>query len=173
MLRSKSSSPPHAWQSGTASWVGVCSGAVLVGQLLGEAFAGLLRQAEPGRAATEGYMYGRIVYAEGTPGSSDVGDYAARSRSRRVSCPIKWRHATSTRRAIRNTFYRVGLHTKPKRIVHILAQQGVRVSEELVRQVRFEMLNETAGKRFAGVSRPVPSPAVRRRPQGFPGRDQG
>ena len=80
---------------------------------------------------------------------------------------------TRTKRAIRNTFYRLGLHTTPRGIVHVLAQQGIRVSEELVRQVRFELLNETAGKRFASVSRPVPSTAVRRRPQRFPGRHQG
>jgi hypothetical protein len=80
---------------------------------------------------------------------------------------------TSTTRAIRNAFYRLGLHTTPKVVVHVLVQRGVRVSEELVRQVRFEMLNETAGERLAGVSRPVPSPAVRRRPQGFPRRRQG
>jgi len=78
----------------------------------------------------------------------------------------------STKRAIRNTLYRLGLHTTPKAVVHALAQQGIQVSEELVRQVRFEMLNETAGEKFAGVSRPVPSPAVRRCPQGFPARHQ-
>ena len=38
-----------------------CLWAGLVGQLLGEAIVGLLRQAEPGRAAAEGYMYVRIV----------------------------------------------------------------------------------------------------------------
>jgi hypothetical protein len=80
---------------------------------------------------------------------------------------------TSTKRAIRNILYRLGLHTTPKAVVHALAPLGVRVSEELVRQVRFEMLNETVGERFAGVSRPVSSPALRRRPQGFPGRHQG
>ena len=89
MLRSKSSCPPHAGQSGTASWVGVCSGDELVGQLLGEAMAGLLRQAAPGRAAVEGYMYGCIVYLEGTPGSSDVGDGAGRPRRGQVCCFVK------------------------------------------------------------------------------------
>ena len=80
---------------------------------------------------------------------------------------------TGKKRAIRNTFFRLGLQATPKGVVHVLAQQGVRVSEELVRQVRFEMLNETAGERIAGVSRPVPSPAVRRRPQGYPRRHLG
>ena len=75
------------------------------------------------------------------------------------------------KRAIRNALSRLGLHATPKGVVH--AQQGIRVSEVLVRQVRFEMLNETAGERFAGVSKPVPSPAVRRRPQGLPRRHQG
>jgi hypothetical protein len=78
-----------------------------------------------------------------------------------------------TKRAIRNTFYRLGLQATPKGVVHVLVQRGVRVSEELVRQVRFEMLKETAGEKLAGVSRPVPSQAVRRRPQGFPRRHQG
>ena len=80
---------------------------------------------------------------------------------------------SSKRQAIRNTFYRLGLHTKPKGIVHALAQHGVLVDEDLVRQVRFEMLNEPSRERIAEVSRPVPSPAVRRRPQGFPGRHKG
>src|SRR5215472_11282903 len=75
----------------------------------------------------------------------------------------------STKRAIRNTLYRLGLHTTPKAVVHALAQQGVRVSEELVRQVRFEMLNDSTAKRIARVSRPMPSPVMRRRPRGFRG----
>ena len=79
---------------------------------------------------------------------------------------MRW---VSTKRAIRNTLYRLGLHTTPKAVVHALAQQGIQVSEELVRQVRFEMLNEPLRERIAGVSRPVSSPALRRRPQGFPG----
>ena len=79
----------------------------------------------------------------------------------------------STKRAIRNAFYRLGLHTAPKGVVQDLAQQGVRVSEELVQQVQFEMLRDAPGERFAGVSRPVPSPAVPQRPQGFPRRHQG
>jgi hypothetical protein len=83
---------------------------------------------------------------------------------------MRW---VSTKRAIRNTLYCLGLHTTPKGIVHVLAQWGVRVSEELVRLVRFEMLNETAREGFAGVSRPVRSPTLRRRPQGFPRRHQG
>jgi hypothetical protein len=82
---------------------------------------------------------------------------------------MRW---VSTKRAIRNTLYRLGLHTTPKAVVHALAQQGIRVGEELVRQVRFEMLNDSTVERFAGVSRPVPSPAVRRRPQGFPRRQK-
>jgi hypothetical protein len=80
---------------------------------------------------------------------------------------------SSKRQAIRNTFYRLGLHTTPKAVVQALAQQGIQVGEELVRLVRFRMLNEAARKRFTGVSMSVPSPAVRRRPQGFPGRHQG
>jgi hypothetical protein len=51
-----------------------------------------------------------------------------------------------------------------------LSQQGILVDEELVRQVHFEMLRETTRARTGKVSRPVTSPPVRRRPQGFPGR---
>jgi hypothetical protein len=49
-----------------------------------------------------------------------------------------------------------------------LAQQGIGVDGELVRQVRFEMLKESTEARAGKVSRRVPSPVVRRRPQGFP-----
>jgi hypothetical protein len=77
---------------------------------------------------------------------------------------------TGEKRAIRNVLYRLGLHATPKAIVHAMGQEGVQVTEELVRQVRFEMLNETTRGRIAEVPRPVPSPAGRRRPQGFPGR---
>jgi hypothetical protein len=74
------------------------------------------------------------------------------------------------KRAIRNAFFRIGLHTTPKAVVHALAQQGIVVDEELVRLVRFGLLKETTNDRFAKVPRPVTSPAVRRRPQEFPGR---
>jgi hypothetical protein len=74
------------------------------------------------------------------------------------------------KRAIRNTLYRLGLHTTLKAVVQVLALQGIHVGEELVWQVRFEMLNETARERIARLSRPVSSPALRRRPQGFPRR---
>jgi hypothetical protein len=77
---------------------------------------------------------------------------------------------TGKRRAIRNALYRLGLHATPKAVAHALSEQGVQVDEGLVRQVRFEMLKEMTNSRFAKVPRPVPSPAVRRCPQGFPGR---
>jgi hypothetical protein len=51
-----------------------------------------------------------------------------------------------------------------------LAQRGVLVDEELVRQVRFEMLKEITKATVGMVARPEKSPAVRRRPKGFPGR---
>ncbi len=79
-------------------------------------------------------------------------------------------HTTSKKQAIRNALYRLGLHTTPEGVVDALAQQGVQVDEELVRLMRFEMLKENTGARIAKVSRPVTLPAVRRRPQGFPGR---
>jgi hypothetical protein len=74
------------------------------------------------------------------------------------------------KRAVRNAFFRLGLHTTPKAVVHALAQQGVQVSEELVWQVRVKMLKDTTGARVAEVPGALPSPAVRRRPQGFPRR---
>ena len=80
---------------------------------------------------------------------------------------------TSKKQAIRNTFFRLGLHTTAKGVVQALVQQGVQVDEELVRRVRFELLKETTRERIAGFTRPVTSPAVRRRPQAFPGRHRG
>jgi hypothetical protein len=77
---------------------------------------------------------------------------------------------TGKKRAIMNALSRLGLHTTPKAIVHALMQQGISVDEELVRQVRIELLKENTGARVTEVSRSLPSPAVRRRPQGFPGR---
>jgi hypothetical protein len=74
------------------------------------------------------------------------------------------------KRAIRDAYVRLGLHATPKAVVHALAQQGVLVDEELVRRVRFGMLKESTGAGVGKVARPVPSPAVRRRPKGFPGR---
>jgi hypothetical protein len=75
---------------------------------------------------------------------------------------------TGTKRAIRNAFSRLGLHATPKAAAYALRQQGFQVDEELVRQVHFELLKETIEARTAKVHRPVPPPAVRRRPQGFP-----
>jgi hypothetical protein len=77
---------------------------------------------------------------------------------------------TGKRQAIRNALFRLGLQTPPKVVVHALAQQGVQVSEELVRQVRVELLKEATRATAVRVPRPVPLPAVRRCPQGFPGR---
>ena len=78
-----------------------------------------------------------------------------------------------TKRAIRNAFYRLGMHTSPKAVVHALSEEGVQVTEELVRQVRFEMLKESnRGRDIGGPSKPVGSSSVRRRPQAFPGRGQ-
>jgi hypothetical protein len=74
------------------------------------------------------------------------------------------------RRAIRNALHRLGLHTTPKAIAQVLREPGVLVDEGFVRQVRFEMLKEAARERVGKVARRVTVPAVRRRPQGFPGR---
>jgi hypothetical protein len=74
------------------------------------------------------------------------------------------------KRAIRHALYRLGLHATPKAVVHALRERGVQVDEELVRQVRIEMLKESTEARVGKVARQVPSPAVRRCPKGFPGR---
>jgi hypothetical protein len=78
-------------------------------------------------------------------------------------------HTSGNKRSIRSAFLRLGLHARPKGIVYALAQQGIRVDEELVRQVQIELVRETTGARISKVPRPVAPPAVRRRPQGFPG----
>jgi hypothetical protein len=74
------------------------------------------------------------------------------------------------KRAVRSALFRLGLHATPKAVADALAQQGVRVDEELVRRVRIELLKESTGATVAKVCGPPPSPAVRRRPQGFPRR---
>jgi hypothetical protein len=82
-------------------------------------------------------------------------------------------HSTGKKQAIRNAFFRLGLHATPKAVIHALSKQGIQVDEQLARQVRIELLKETAGARVGKAARPVPSPAVRRRPQGFRGRRKG
>ena len=76
---------------------------------------------------------------------------------------------TSLKRAIRLAFFRLGLHTRPKGVINALSEQGIQVNEELVRQVRFELLKETSDERPTRVSRPALSRPVRRQQQ-FPGR---
>ncbi|MBV9122714.1 MAG: hypothetical protein JO112_05115, partial [Planctomycetes bacterium] len=56
---------------------------------------------------------------------------------------------TSKKRGIRNALFRLGLHTTPKAVAHVLREQGIQVGEELVRQVRIEVLKEAAGARAA------------------------
>lgn len=73
---------------------------------------------------------------------------------------------TTKKQSIRNAFYRFGLRTTPKGVVHALAQQGILDDEELVRAVLVEMLKETTRGRVARVSRAL-SKAVRRWPEGF------
>jgi hypothetical protein len=77
---------------------------------------------------------------------------------------------TGKKRAIRNAFLCLGLHTRSKAVVHALREQGIQVDEQLVRQLRIELLKESTGARGVKVSSPVRLPAVRRRPQAFPGR---
>jgi hypothetical protein len=72
--------------------------------------------------------------------------------------------------AIRNAFYRLGLHATPKAIVQALKQQGIGVDEELVWRVQFEMLKATTRAKVAKLSKQLSSPTVRRHPKGFPRR---
>jgi hypothetical protein len=55
-------------------------------------------------------------------------------------------------------------------VAQALTRRGIRVDEQFVRQVRFELLKEATRATVARVSMPVRSPGLRRRPQGFPGR---
>jgi hypothetical protein len=80
---------------------------------------------------------------------------------------------TDEKQAIRNALFRLGLHTTPKGVVDALREQGIQVDETLVRQVRIELVRETTGARLVKAARPVALRAVRRRPQGFPGRGKG
>jgi hypothetical protein len=77
---------------------------------------------------------------------------------------------TGKKRAIRNAFIRLGMQTRAKEVVRVLEGHGVYVDEQLVRLVRVEMLKGIAGARLAEAPRPVPPPAVRRCPKGFPRR---
>jgi hypothetical protein len=83
---------------------------------------------------------------------------------------MKTMRTTGKQQAIRNAFWRHGLHTTPKVVVHALRELGIFVDETLVRQVQFEMLKEITEPRAGKLSRPVPLRAVRRRPRSFPGR---
>ncbi len=79
----------------------------------------------------------------------------------------------SRKQAVRNAFLRAGLHTPPGAIVHALRGRGIDVGEAVVWRVRLEMLKHAAGAWRAPIFRPVPTPAVQRRPGGFPGRRGG
>ena len=70
----------------------------------------------------------------------------------------------SKKRAIRNVFFRLGLHARPKEVINTLERDGVQVNEELVRLVRIELLKVIARRGHAGLPRKAPSPAVRRCP---------
>ena len=72
---------------------------------------------------------------------------------------------TGKKQAFRNAIFRLGLHATPMAVVHALAQQGIEVNEELVRQVRFGMLKESAEVWAGKVAGPVSE--VRRCPKGF------
>jgi hypothetical protein len=77
---------------------------------------------------------------------------------------------TARKQAIRAAFFRLGLHTTPKAILRALAQQDLQVDEQLVHQVRIELVREMTATSAVNVFSPVSFRAVRRRPQGFPSR---
>jgi hypothetical protein len=76
----------------------------------------------------------------------------------------------SKKQAVRNTFFRLGLHAGPKEVAQALEQLGVQVDEEFVRVLRVELLKETTRGAVAKGVRPVVSPVARRCPKGFPRR---
>jgi hypothetical protein len=78
--------------------------------------------------------------------------------------------AANRKRAVREAFHRLGLHTRPAAIVRTLAEFGIAVGEDLVRLVRVELLKGTAEtlRERARTPRPAPRPPARRPPQ--PGR---
>ena len=53
------------------------------------------------------------------------------------------RHA-SPRRAIQDALSRLGMQARPAQVVAVLAERGIRVSEERVRAVVFELLRAGA-----------------------------
>ena len=72
--------------------------------------------------------------------------------------------STSKRRAVENAFDRLGMQAKPEAVVAALARQGIEVSEEFVRSVRFDRLR-AAGRmsmQAAQPHRPIRQPVVRR-----------
>jgi hypothetical protein len=76
----------------------------------------------------------------------------------------------SKKRAIKNAFFRLGLHARPKEVVNTVERDGVQVNEELVRLVRIELLKDMTRGGHAGLPSKAPSPARRRCPKGFPQR---
>ena len=76
---------------------------------------------------------------------------------------------TNPRRAIREAFAELGMQARPHEIVRALAGLGVHVSEELVRAVQVEML-QNAGRVTGRLVRiPPKSPPPRRHmPRIFP-----
>src|SRR5262245_45185438 len=73
---------------------------------------------------------------------------------------------TNSKRAIRGAFYRLGLHSTPDGVLDALQKHGVHVTEELVRQVRFEMVKRRKSttrfrRRRPGIRRRRPRPRAR------------
>lgn len=85
--------------------------------------------------------------------------------------PMEKRSRRMTRKAIRDTFSRIGMQSRPHEVVQELAAHGVYVSKEFVLLVQVEMLKQTAQvkSQLAGMPQPVHS-RERQAPRVFPQR---
>lgn len=60
-------------------------------------------------------------------------------------------HCTGKKRAVENALHRLGMQAKPEEVIAALARQGIEVSLELVRLVRFDLLRAAARMRAQAV----------------------
>jgi hypothetical protein len=77
--------------------------------------------------------------------------------------------AGSKKKAVADALFRLGLHARAEAVVQKLAEQGITVSEALVKLVRLELLKKNT-QPCGPLPRPVTRTAVPHRPQGYPRR---
>jgi hypothetical protein len=84
---------------------------------------------------------------------------------------VERRTRRATRKAVRDTFARIGMQARPREVVRELASRGVHVSEEFVRLVQVEMLKQTdtLKRRRAGFPQ-LAHLRMRQAPRAFPRR---